>query len=414
MRRGYVFVGLVIVVTLLLTPVALFAQSDPTPTPGATPPAPLSIFTTFPAQVIGLNESVSIPLKVRAGTAQTVQLAVEDVPEGWNAFFRGGNRSVSAVFVDGVNDASVDLRVEPAATAAGGVYNLASVDLRVEPAATAAGGVYNLTVVATGEGESSRLPLTLTVEEKAPASITLTTDLPTVRGKPNTSFRFNVTLKNEGSDDLNVSLTADAPQVFLVSFSLNSQDVTAVPLAGGESKRLTVEARAYNTIAAGAYPITINAQAGDAAASLLLTAEVVGQPELTLTTPDGRLSGDANAGAETSYTLVVANPGTAPARNVTVSASAPSGWNTSLEPKDIPELAPGQSVNVTAKVTPNEKAINGDYVVSFTARADDASAKSIDMRITVTTSTLWGIVGVALIAVAVGAVALAVGRFGRR
>lgn len=394
MRKGSVFVGLLIVVTLLLTPATLFAQGDPTPTANATPPAPLSIFTTFPAQVIGQNEKVSIPLKVRAGTPQTVQLSLEDVPEGWNVFFRGGNRSVSAVFVDGVNDAAVDLRVEPAATAAGGVYNL--------------------TVVATGEGENSRLPLTLTVEEKAPTSISLETDLPTVRGKPNTSFRFNVTLKNAGADDLNVNLTADAPQVFLVSFSLNSQDVTAVPLAGGESKRLTVEARAFNTIAAGSYPITINAQAGDAAASLLLTAEVVGQPELTLTTPDGRLSGDANAGAETSYTLVVANPGTAPARNVTVSASAPSGWNTSLDPAELPELAPGQSVNVTAKVTPNEKAINGDYVVSFTARADDASAKSIDMRITVTTSTLWGIVGVALIAVAVVAVALAVGRFGRR
>lgn len=394
MRKGYVFVGLLIVILLLLTPATLFAQGAPTPAANPTPPAPLSIFTTFPAQVIGLNENVSIPLKVRAGTPQTVQLTLEDVPEGWNVFFRGGNRSVSAVFVDGVNDAAVDLRVEPAATAAGGVYNL--------------------TVVATGEGESSRLPLTLTVEEKAPTSISLETDLPTVRGKPNTSFRFNVTLKNAGADDLNVSLTADAPQVFLVSFSLNSQDVTAVPLAGGESKRLTVEARAFNTIAAGAYPITINAQGGDASASLLLTAEVVGQPELTLTTPDGRLSGDANAGAETSYTLVVANPGTAPARNVTVSASAPSGWNTSLEPSEIPELAPGQSVNVTAKVTPNEKAINGDYVVSFTARADDASAKSIEMRITVTTSTLWGIVGVALIAVAVVAVALAVGRFGRR
>lgn len=394
MRKGYVFVGLFIVLSLLLTPAALFAQGDATPAASATPPAPLSIFTTFPSQVIGLNENISIPLKVRAGTPQTVQLSLEDVPEGWNIFFRGGGRNVNAVFVDGVNDAALDLRVEPATTAAGGVYNL--------------------TVVATGEGESSRLPLTLSVEEKAPTSITLETDLPTVRGKPNTSFRFNVTLKNEGADDLNVSLTADAPQVFLVSFSLNSQDVTAVPLAGGESKRLTVEARAFNTIAAGAYPITINAQAGDVAASLLLTAEVVGQPELTLTTPDGRLSGDANAGAEATYTLVVANPGTAPARNVTVSASAPSGWNTSLDPAELPELAPGQSVNVTAKVTPNEKAINGDYIVSFTARADDASAKSIDMRITVTTSTLWGIVGVALIAVAVVAVALAVGRFGRR
>ncbi len=394
MRRGYAFVGLLVAVTLIFAPAAVFAQGAPTPDTGVEPPTPLTIFTTFPAQVIGVNETVSIPLKVRSGTPQTVQLAVENVPEGWNIFFRGGNRSVSAVFVDGVNDASVDLRVEPSVAAAGGVYNIV--------------------VVATGEGESSRLALALTVEEKAPTSISLETDLPTVRGKPNTSFRFNVTLKNEGADDLNVSLTADAPQVFLVSFTLNSQDVTAVPLAGGESKRLTVEARAFNAIAAGAYPITINAQAGDAAATLRLTAEVVGQPELTLTTPDGRLSGEANAGAETSYTLVVANPGTAPARNVTVSATAPSGWNTSLEPREIPELAPGQSMNVTAKVTPNEKAINGDYVVSFMARADDAAAKTIEMRVTVTTSTLWGIVGVGLIAVAGGAVALAVGRFGRR
>lgn len=394
MRKGYVFVGLLIVATLILMPTAVVAQGDPAPATSVETPAPLTIFTTFPAQVIGLNETVSIPLKVRAGTPQTVQLAIEGIPQDWNVFFRGGARTVSAVFVDGTNDASVDLRIEPSASTAGGVYTV--------------------TVIATGEGESSRLPLTLTVEEKAPTSISLETDLPTVRGKPNTSFRFNVTLKNQGADDLNVSLTAEAPQFFLVTFSLNSQEVTAVPLAGGESKRLTVEARAFNVIPAGAYPITINAQASDAAATLLLTAEVVGQPELTLTTPDGRLSGEANAGAETSYTLVVGNPGTAPARNVTVSANAPSGWNVSLDPSEIPEVAPGQNLNVTAKIQPNEKAINGDYVVSFTARADGANAKNIDMRITVTTSTLWGIAGVALIAVAVGVVALAVGRFGRR
>lgn len=394
MRTSHVFVVFLIIAALLLTPTAVLAQDEPAPTENSAPPQPLTIFTTFPAQVIGLDATVSIPLKVRAGTSQTVQLAVEDVPADWQVSFRGSNRTVSAVFVDGATDVSVDLRIDPPATTTGGVYRM--------------------TVVATGETESARLPLTLTVEEKAPPSITLDTDLPTVRGKPNTTFRFNVTLKNEGADDLNVNLTADAPPVFLVSFTLNSQEVTSVPLAGGESKRLTVEARAFNTIPAGAYPIRIDAQSSDAAASLALTAEVVGQPELTFSTPDGRLSGEANAGASTSYTLVVGNRGTAPARNVVVSASAPTGWNVTLEPSEIPEVAAGQSVNVTANLQPNEKAINGDYVVSFTARADDASAKTIDMRITVTTSTLWGIVGVGLIAVAVGAVALAVGRFGRR
>ncbi|MFN3982435.1 MAG: hypothetical protein ACK4SA_18820, partial [Caldilinea sp.] len=181
------------IAALLLTPTAVLAQDEPAPTENSAPPQPLTIFTTFPAQVIGLDATVSIPLKVRAGTSQTVQLAVEDVPADWQVSFRGSNRTVSAVFVDGATDVSVDLRIDPPATTTGGVYRM--------------------TVVATGETESARLPLTLTVEEKAPPSITLDTDLPTVRGKPNTTFRFNVTLKNEGADDLNVNLTADAPPV---------------------------------------------------------------------------------------------------------------------------------------------------------------------------------------------------------
>jgi uncharacterized membrane protein len=51
----------------------------------------------------------------------------------------------------------------------------------------------------------------------------------------------------------------------------------------------------------------------------------------------------------------------------------------------------------------------------LTLRASAGSAQtSADYRVTVQTSTLWGLVGVALIAVAVGAVGFAVSRFGRR
>ncbi|WP_298981174.1 COG1470 family protein [Caldilinea sp.] len=396
MRKLQWSLALLVLAALLFTPLGAYAQetaqAEPTPTPT---PQPLTVFTSYPSQVVGMDETVTLALKVRAGEPQVVQLSVEDAPTGWNLSFRGGGRTVSSVFVDGKNDASVDLRLEPAG---------------VEPGTT-----HNFTVVATGStGQVSRLPIQLTVQEKAPPALSLTTDLPVLRGKATTTFRFNVTVKNEGADEMNVNLTADAPPFFLVTFTYNSQDVTSVPLNGGESKRITVEARALNNIPASQYPIVVSAQGNDVSASLNLTAEVVGQPELSLTTPDGRLSGEANAGRTTTFKLVVSNTGSAPARNVTLSSSAPSGWNVTLEPKEIAAIEPGQTVEVTAQVQPAEKAINGDYVVTFTVRGDEVSSKSIDFRVTVTTSTLWGVAGVALIAVAVGVVALAVGRFGRR
>ena len=60
-----------------------------------------------------------------------------------------------------------------------------------------------------------------------------------------------------------------------------------------------------------------------------------------------------------------------------------------------------------------DKAIAGDYVAAFRANGRGESA-SADFRITVTTSTLWGIVGVGIIAVALLVLLGAVARFGRR
>jgi uncharacterized membrane protein len=53
-------------------------------------------------------------------------------------------------------------------------------------------------------------------------------------------------------------------------------------------------------------------------------------------------------------------------------------------------------------------------VINISARPADGATKSAEFRITVLTSTLWGVVGIILIAIAVGVVALAVMRFGRR
>jgi uncharacterized membrane protein len=65
-------------------------------------------------------------------------------------------------------------------------------------------------------------------------------------------------------------------------------------------------------------------------------------------------------------------------------------------------------------IKPAEKAVAGDYEITVRARPEAGSSESTDFRITVRTSTVWGIVGVAIIAVAVFIVGLAVTRFGRR
>jgi uncharacterized membrane protein len=53
-------------------------------------------------------------------------------------------------------------------------------------------------------------------------------------------------------------------------------------------------------------------------------------------------------------------------------------------------------------------------MLTVRARPQDSGYESADFRITVLTSTLWGVVGILLIAVAVAVVGWAVMRFGRR
>ena len=99
--------------------------------------------------------------------------------------------------------------------------------------------------------------------------------------------------------------------------------------------------------------------------------------------------------------------------HVKLEATAPSGWKVTFDPKAIEAIDPSQELSVSASITPAEKAIAGDYVVSVRAAAEGASANA-DFRVTVLTSTLWGIAGLGVIGAAVIVLAVAVTRYGRR
>ncbi|MEF3275489.1 MAG: hypothetical protein K6356_14045 [Chloroflexus sp.] len=357
----------------------------------------LFFFTRYPAQEATVGEVVTFKLTLGTETVpQIVRLGVREAPAGWNIAFRGDGRVIQSAYIEPNNNATFDLRIEP------------PTDVKA--------GLYRMTAVATGLNQEVTLPIELTLKDKTvnPGGLSFKVDLPTLRGSPNTTFRYNVTLKNESSTEVPVSLLAEAPRGFQVDFKLSGQSITSVPFDPNESKNLSVEVRPITDVPAGTYEISILARGGDLQADTRLVADITGQPQLLLTTPDGRLSGEARIGEKTEVKLVVRNTGNAPARNIELSASPPIGWTVEFEPKQIPELAAGQLVEVSAQVQPSNQAIAGDYLVTFTARPADAAVATSEFRFTVMTSTVWGLVGIALIAVAVVGVGVAVMRFGRR
>jgi uncharacterized membrane protein len=153
--------------------------------------------------------------------------------------------------------------------------------------------------------------------------------------------------------------------------------------------------------------------AEDASATSDLEMTITGQPRLDISGREGLVSTRASAGKETSVPVVITNTGTAPADDIELTGSAPSGWKITFDPKTVERIAPNDNKEVQALITPTDKAIAGDYVTTIRASARGESA-STNFRVTVTTSTMWGIAGVGIVGVALLIMVGAVARFGRR
>ncbi len=191
-----------------------------------------------------------------------------------------------------------------------------------------------------------------------------------------------------------------------------AQAASAV-VAAGQTKSIEVTARAPEGVAAQVYPISVDATSGDLTAHADLSVEITGSYELTLTTPDGRLSANASAGAATDLSIVLRNTGTAEIPDVTLAATAPTGWTVTFDPPTVTVPANPDGVQVTARLTPSGNAIAGDYLTTFRATSELANADA-EMRITIETSLFWGVVGIGLIALVLAGLWWTFHRYGRR
>jgi uncharacterized membrane protein len=354
----------------------------------------LTVTTPYPAIVVGPGSKVSFDLTIKTTSPARVDLSLSGVPDKWTAAIRGGGFDISAVQTNG-KDATT-----------------ASVDVTVPADAT---GKSTITLTARGNGSTVTLPLDVEVNATAAGDVTLTTDVPSQKGTSTTTFTFNLTIDNSTSQDLTFSVNAQGPDGWTTSATLtgSSQAASAIVKAGSTAS-VSISTNPPDSVTSGTYPIDVTATAGAKQVKSQLQVEITGSYTLTMSTPNQVLSNSGGAGTATDQQLSLTNNGTAEVTNVNLSGSGPTNWKFDFDQKTVASIPAGQTVIVTAKVTPSADAIAGDYSLTFNAAGDNGSSATQAIRFTVQTSILGGLVGVAIVVLVAAGLWFVFQRYGRR
>ena len=279
-------------------------------------------------------------------------------------------------------------------------------------------GTYVVEVGASSaSGLSDTLSISFLVNEMKAGKGSFTSEYPQQEGTTGTNFSFSTTLINNGLKSQSYSLSSNAPAGWNVSFTPTGETtkVAAIEVESSTSKGMTVSVTPPEGIAAGEYDISCSAVSAEETLSTDLKVVITGSYGLKVGTPDGRLSFDAYAGKESDVTLNVTNTGNVDLQDVSLNSSLPSGWTVTynLENNVIPSIPAGSTTEVIAHVKPGSEAITGDYVNTFTAKCEQAES-SADFRVSVKTSTIWGIVAVVIILCTAGGLGYVFRKYGRR
>lgn len=368
--------------------------------PAVTAADSLAVTTPYPSISVAPGSKASFDLTVTAPESGTVALAVSGAPTGWKATLHGGGFVVNGV------------------TAAPGKPGAARLDVDVPADATATKAT--LTVDARQGSQHTSLTITIGVDAAVAGDITLTTSSGTLTGSSDSPFTFDLTLQNGSAEDQTVSATATGPAGWTISTKLSQANAASILVKAGSSTSITVTATPPVGAPAGHTDLNVTATAGTKTITGKLGVDITGSFTMTMSTPNDLLSAHGSAGSESKVTLEIQNTGTATLDGVAVTASPPTGWTVTFDPKDPISVPAGTAPGtITATIVPSADAVAGDYVVSFNASSaaagTSAAAKaSADIRFTVETSPLWALVGIGVIVAIVLALFYVFRTYGRR
>ena len=265
------------------------------------------------------------------------------------------------------------------------------------------------------------------IPEPEPEEISFNTTLPKVQAKDGETFTFNFTATYIPGDEpfgldkdmktKTFDITVDYPTGWAAVVVSGNQEAPAINLTanGRESLQLLAVPRVKQE--PGEYTIKAtfkSAVEGDPLEGTIeLTAVITATYEIKLSTKTGSLSTELTAGKDNHYKLIVTNNSSTSVENITLSSTEPEGWRVSFDKKEIESIGSGKNTEIDVVINPPEKTIAGDYMLSFKASSENSNS-SIDLRVTVETPTIWGIVGIGIIVIVIVGIAIIFTRLGRR
>jgi len=340
----------------------------------------ISVYTTYPSIVIkpGENVETTVTVSNSTGVGREIELQILSLPENWEAYLEGGGRIIDRVYV---SKDDID------------IY------LNVKVPEEAQEGTYDVVLGATSGGYSDRMNMRFTIKSDSGNKGEIKTNYKELKGSSSTSFKYELQIKNNKNDTQTYSLGADVGRGWQIKFTekYDSKEIASIPIESNRTANLVVEIIPPATITAGEYTIPIAAVSSSETLSTEVKVIITGTYGMKVTTATGRLNAETTAGKGESIDILIQNTGSTELRNIKLSSWKPNGWNVEFEKDSIDAIAAGESATVKATITPDEKALVGDYVVEISAKSPEITG-SIEIRVMVKTSTLWGLAAIGVIA----------------
>jgi uncharacterized repeat protein (TIGR01451 family) len=326
------------------------------------------------------------------------EVSMDSVPANWTASIKNSNGdSVTEILLS-----------------AGGSVNLV---VQVNSFASATTGqTYGLDVKAESDDNNvtDSLPITVALTE-ATNEVTLTASLPEIAITAGNVADYSATIVNLGVTDRLLLLTIVPPSGWTAIFKSGSVEVTTLYLYAGNTSALTIAVTPPSTVSVGSYviPVQVKSESGVVLDELNLTTTVTGSYDLTLGLSTYLTT--ATSGGTATFTATVTNSGYSPLTGVVADITLPvSAWSDAVTPVQVGTLSPKESVTFTVVVTTTDTTVSGDYLVTVAGSSDQVSSDSSQVRVTVSTSTSWGIYGIVIAVILIIALILVFRKFKRR
>ena len=384
---------------LILLIVLLIAWTTPAGL-AASQSSGLEIYTQFTGVYLEPGSTLSSTLYIKNNLSKPVDVSfVVDKPKEWVVEFYLVGYNVSDVFLNPGEKRGVEFKVIPPKDATPGKYKI------------------KMMVQAEGV-TSNQLVLTIHLLPK-PTTIPLelTVSYLSLAGEPGSTLDYMFDIRNNLDKDVVLGFDADAPKGWIVVFkpaTYEDRIISGITLKPRERRiGLVMSVRIPDNAKPGNYKINFSISTEGFVERANVTAKVTGIKKYSLTTSNQLLSFEVQAGEERNITLIVVNEGTEDVHNIKFSSIPPSGWEVKIDPKKIDVLRAGETEAVTLTVRPPANTLAGDYSLNIMADSEESGTQRLNLRVTVTKQTFWGLIGVLVVAISIIALLIVFWRFGR-